>query len=168
LEALFEDKIAGLYILLWTLPERKSTWFNDLESAIRLAESRTDRDLYVGVGLAPQDYGANHRCASSEIAGMVGIWVDIDIRSDAHSKAALPGTIREALSILPKELPPTFIVLTGNGLHVWWLFREHWLFGSDEERRDAATLARRWNTMVRDNGRMKGWSIDRLKDLARV
>jgi len=168
LEALFRDKPAGLYILLWTLPEKTSRWFRDLESAIVYAESLGEHDLYVGVALAAQDYGRDHRCPSAEIAGCVCLWADIDLRSDAHDKSTLPCTVEEALSILPQELPPTFVVPTGNGIHAWWLFREPWVFQNDEDRIEGAALAKRWNTMIRDNGRIKGWSVDRLADLARV
>jgi hypothetical protein len=49
----------------------------------------------------------------------------------------LPDTADQALSILPPEFPPTFVILTGNGLQVWWLFREPYVFESDEDRRAA-------------------------------
>lgn len=168
LDALFGGMPDDLYVLLWTLPEKQSHWFRKVDNAIQLAESLHDHDLYVGVGLSGQDHGVAHRCLSHNIAGIFGLWVDIDLRSDAHPNKMLPSTVEEALSILPPELPPTLIVHTGNGIHAWWLFREHWVFQGDEDRKQGAALAKRWNTMLSDNGRMKGWSIDRLGDLARV
>ncbi len=167
-EALFSSKPEELRILIWTLADRGSRWFSDVESAIRYAESASGQDVYIGVGLSGRDYGADHRCPSSEIAAIGGLWADIDLRSDAHPKTTLPCTVEEALSILPTDLPLTFIIFTGNGIHVWLLFRELYLFRNEEDRVAAAVLAKRWNTLIRDNARMRGWHIDRLSDLARI
>lgn len=168
LEALFAGKPDELYLLLWTLPEKRSHWFRDVEGAIKFAESLHEWDLYVGVALSEKDYGANHRCSSGEVAGIVGLWADLDLKSDAHSKTALPATVKEALQILPDQIPPTFVIRTGNGAHAWWLFREPPIFESDEERRSAGNLALRWQSLLRANAAARGWAFDRLADLARV
>lgn len=167
LEQLFGGKSAEQYILLWTLPEKRSRWFRDIGEAVVLSESFGTHDLYVGVGLAKQDYGATHRCVSDEIAGIVGIWADIDLKSEAHTKA-LPVSIDEALEILPAGFPPSLLVTTGNGLHAWWLFREPLVFENTDERRNAAALVNRWQTLLRFNAASRGWAFDRLADLARV
>src|SRR5205085_6413572 len=109
LESLFAGTRDELYILLWTLPEKRSQWFRDLQDAIDFAESRHEHDLYVGIGLSRNDYGATHRCPSNEIAGIVGLWADIDLNSDAHAQGALPRTVEDALQSLPTQLPPTFL-----------------------------------------------------------
>jgi hypothetical protein len=168
LEALFAGKPENLFLLLWTLPEKRSQWFRDLDAAIQCAESSCDHDLYVGVGLSGRDYGATHRCVSAEVAGIVGLWADLDLKSDAHPKAALPATVEDAMKILPDEFPPTFVVRTGNGAHAWWLFREPLIFESDEDRRNASALALRWQSLLRLNAAAQGWAFDRLADLARV
>jgi len=126
------------------------------------------RDLYVGVGLSGKDYGSSRRCPSNEVAGIVGLWADLDLKSDAHKKDALPPTIEDALKILPGQFPPTFVVRTGNGAHAWWLFREPLIFGTDAERQEVASLVCRWQTLLRLNAAAHGWSFDRLSDLARV
>lgn len=168
LEALFAGKPDELHLLLWTLPEKQSSWFQSVERAIPFAESMRQHDLYVGVGLSGQDYGASRRCPSNEVAGIVGLWADLDLKSDAHPKAMLPATIEDALKILPEQFPPTFVVRTGNGAHAWWLFREPLIFASDEERGDAGNLALRWQSLLRLKAAALGWSFDRLADLARV
>ena len=168
LEALFAGKQEDLFLLLWTLPEKRSRWFRDLDAAIQCAESSCDHDLYVGVGLSGRDCGASHRCPSAEVAGIVGVWADLDLKSDAHPKAALPATVEDAMTILPDEFPPTFVVRTGNGAHAWWLFREPLIFESDEDRRNAGALALRWQSLLRLNAAAHGWAFDRLADLARV
>jgi len=168
LEALSASKPDELYLLLWTLPEKRSHWFQNIDTAIKFAESLRERDLYVGVGLSGQDHGATRRCPSNEVAGIFGLWADLDLKSEAHSKTALPATVDDALQILPEHLPPSFVVRTGNGVHAWWLFREPLIFESEEERRDAGNLALRWQSLLRANAAARGWAFDRLADLARV
>src|SRR6266403_6140559 len=114
LEALFAEKPNELHLLIWTLPDKQSYWFQSVEDAIQFVESLTGRDVYVGVGLSGEDRGLYQRCLSVDVAGIVGVAADIDLRSSAHVKAALPGTIEEALSLLPTKFPPTFLILTGN------------------------------------------------------
>jgi hypothetical protein len=168
LEALFAGKPDDLYLLLWTLPEKRSHWFQNVEGAIQFAESQRDRDLYIGVGLSAHDYGLARRCLSDEVVGIVGLWADLDLKSDAHPKGALPATVEAAMKILPEQLPPSFVVRTGNGAHAWWLFREPLIFESDEERRKARNLALRWQSFLSLNAAARGWAFDRLADLARV
>jgi hypothetical protein len=168
LNSLWPHKPADLYILIWTLPDKSSHWFRDVAAAADFVQTAHGVDVFVGVGIADHDYGQMHRCPSTEIAGIAGFCADFDLRSEAHPKPTLPATIDEALSLLPLEFPPSIIVLTGNGIHVWWLFREPWIFESAEERRSAATLVGRWHTLLRDNASQRGWSYERLADLARV
>src|SRR5258707_11462135 len=52
LEGLFAAKPDDLFILLWTLHDKQSHWFQSVERAIQFAESIGERDLYVGVGLS--------------------------------------------------------------------------------------------------------------------
>jgi len=168
LEALFAEKPSDLYLLIWTLPDKRSYWFQRVEDAVRFVESLTGQDIYVGVGLSSEDRSVHQRCVSADVAGIVGVAADIDLRSIAHVKSALPGTIDEALSLLPTEFPPTFVILTGNGIHAWWLFKEPYIFQNDEDRKSIAVLSNRWGTLIQDNARMRGWKIERLSDLARI
>jgi hypothetical protein len=168
LEALFAGKPDDLYLLLWTLPEKQSHFLRSVQSAIHCADGFQAHDLYVGVGLARQDHGATRRCPSEEVAGIIGIGADLDLRSDAHPKATLPVTVQQALSILPPEFPSSFVISTGNGVQAWWLFREPWIFATDDDRRAATTLVNRWRTLLRDNASQRGWFYERLADLARV
>src|ERR1035438_2996474 len=144
LEALFAGKPDELYVLSWTLSDKRSRWFRHVEEAVRYVTTLAGEDIYVGVGLSAADLGPVHRCTSEKVMGIVGLWADLDLKSEAHSKSALPATVEDALSILPPILPPTFVILTGNGAHAWWLFREPLIFESDQERRDAGNLALRW------------------------
>ncbi|MBI1955896.1 MAG: hypothetical protein HYS38_05835, partial [Acidobacteria bacterium] len=168
LNLLWQYKPEDLYILIWTLADKRSHWYQEIPPAAKFVTQQKGRDVYVGVGLAARDYGPAHRCGSDEIAGIAGFWADFDLRSDAHSKKALPATIPDAISIIPASMPPTVVVSTGNGAHAWWLFKEPFVFDSDQERKDTARLIARWQTLLRLRASQRGWAFDRLSDLARV
>jgi len=156
------------YLLIWTLADKRSHWFQSIEDAAAFVASVRNCDVYVGVGLSPEDFGPVHRCPSEKISGLVGFWADLDLASEAHAKTKLPTTIEDALSVIPAEMAPTLVVATGNGAHAWWLFKEPLMFDSAQERRQTASLIARWQSLLRLNAASKGWAFDRLSDLARV
>jgi hypothetical protein len=168
LQSLFADKPSESYILIWTLADKRSHWFRETGEAASFIEAVHDRDVYVGAGLSPRDFGPTRRCPSGQILGLVGFWADLDLKSEAHTKTALPRSIGDALSIIPAAMPPTVVVATGNGAHAWWLFKEPLVFDSGEERDATADLIARWQTLLRLNAASRGWAFDRLADLARV
>ena len=168
LNLLWQYKPEDLYLLIWTLADKRSHWYRDNAAAAEFVSTIKGSDVYVGVGLACRDYGPAHRCGSDEIAGLAGFWADFDLRSDAHSKKALPVTIPDALSIIQASMPPTIVVSTGNGAHAWWLLKEPHVFDNDQERKDTARLVARWHTLLRLRAAQCGWAFDRLSDLARV
>jgi hypothetical protein len=168
LNELFAGKPEELYMLIWTLPEKRSRWFQGLDAAAAAVEALAGRDVYVGVGLARRDYGPSQRCPADQVAGLTAAWADLDVLSDAHSKKSLPPSIDQALSVLPPEMPPSIVVATGNGAHAWWLLKEPYLFDMERERAWAASVVLRWQTLLRFNAANRGWAFDRLADLARV
>ncbi|MGD0775060.1 MAG: hypothetical protein ABSC05_19770 [Candidatus Solibacter sp.] len=168
LNLLWQFKPAELYVLLWTYPEKRSRWYRDIVAAAEFVLKSPGLDVYVGVGLSMADHGPARRCVSEEIAGISGFWADLDLRSDAHNKKALPATIADALSIIPASLPPTIVILTGNGAHAWWLFKEPYIFDGDDDREAVASQSARWHTLLSLNASARGWAYDRLSDLARI
>ena len=168
LEALFAGKPDELHLLLWTRQDKRSYWFRDTAAAAEFVLKLRAMDVYVGVGLSKGDHGPRRRCTSEEIAGISGFWADFDLHSDAHDKKALPTTIADALSVIPESMPPTIVIATGNGAHAWWLFKEPYIFDSDEDRQAVARQVARWNTLLSLNASVRGWAYDRLSDLARV
>jgi len=167
LDQLWAEKPSDLYLLIWTLQDKRSRWFQKVEEAAA-AVAETPQDVYVGVGLSPRDYGPSRRCPSEEIACIAGLWADFDLQSVAHAQKSLPKTIDEALGLVPKEFPPTLVIATGNGAHAWWLFKEPWILEDAAERGRAAGLVHRWHTLLQESALQRGWAFDRLSDLARV
>lgn len=152
LNLLWQDKPEDLYVLLWTLQDKRSHWFRDIRQAGDFAANANGHDVYVGVGLSKADHGSSRRCPSDEIAGIGSLWTDLDLKSEAHAKP-LPGSIPEALSILPPSMPPSIVISTGNGVHPWWLLKEPLIFDSEEERADTARLVARWHSLLRGKRR---------------
>lgn len=168
LDLLWGNIPQNLLILIWTLQNRLSYWCRSVPEAADVVNASGAMDTYVGVGLSPEDFGLRQRCPAEKIAGIAGLWADFDIFSEAHPKKALPPTIEDALTVIPPEAPPTITIATGNGVHAWWLFKEPFVFDTDEERARAAAVVYRWQTMLRYNAANRGWAFDRLADLARV
>jgi hypothetical protein len=166
LNLLWQNKPEEQYILIWTLQGKQSHWFRSPAEAAEFVRSH-QADIYVGVGLSKQDLGPGHRCLSGGIAGIPGFWADLDVKSAAHPKD-LPASIEDALTLIPESLPPTIIIATGNGVQAWWLFKEPWIFESEDDRKEAATLASRFQTLLRYNSSQRGFTFERLSDLARV
>jgi hypothetical protein len=168
LNLLWQCKPEELYVLLWTLPDKRSHWYRDMAAAAEFVLKSHGLNVYVGVGLSSADHGPTRRCVSDEIAGISGLWADFDLRSDAHNKKALPTTIPDALSVIPASIPPTIVIATGNGAHAWWLFKEPYIFDGDDDHQATARQVARWNTLLCLNASSRGWAFDRLSDLARV
>jgi len=167
LELLWSSKPEQLYILLWTLQDKRSHWCRSIEEAAAMVGACRRMDLYTGVGLSPADFGPHDRCPADKIAGLAGQWSDFDLFSEAHNKP-LPRTIPEALSLVPASFEPTIVISTGNGAHAWWLCKEPQIFETEEERKEASALAVRFQTMFRAKAASRGWTFDRLADLPRV
>ena len=170
LRELWGDPPPG-YVLVWMLPQKRSTWYFKLDGVAAQLEGYADRDIYTGVGIAAPDakLTSKTRVTSANVAGIPGLWADIDVAGPVHKKPNLPETIEEARSVL-KRLPfaPTILVHSGHGLQGWWLFEEPWIFQSEEERYQAQALARWWHGKLADLFGERRWTLDATHDLARV
>lgn len=169
LRLLFDNKRESDHVLIWRLRGRHSAFFTDLDKAADYA-AQESKDVYFGVGLAPQDYGPDKRGRAEDVAGIAGLWCDIDFfHPIAHAKKNLPPDEQSALEILKSlAYKSTLIVHSGYGLQAWWLFKELWIFDTPEERARAAQLAQRWNHYVRAAAHRLNWEADSVGDLARV
>jgi len=172
-------------LVLWTARDKRSVWCETVEEA-RGVLDRTPltTDLYYGVCLQDharaleerkrrnRDAKANLAYArgyASTAATMPGLWLDLDIAGPGHEKKGLPTNQVDAdriLSALPFD--PTWIIETGGGTHVYWLWREPWLLDTDEERAKAAALIRGWQQLAIDAATGLGFVVDSTHDLSRV
>jgi hypothetical protein len=162
---LYGTKPPKYHILLWDLATKHSHWFTDCDKAAEFAAGR--RNVYIGVGLSPQDFGPSKRCPASKIIGFPGHFIDIDVAGPAHKKGALPESMDEAMGIVKRfPLEPTLLINSGHGIQAWWLFHDIWLFDSKAEREQAQEECRRFNYSFK---RLAGnREIDSVFDLSRV
>ena len=115
------------------------------------------------------------RGCRDEMIGMPGLWVDVDVVGPGHKDDG-PGlcpSISEALAVVERAIPlkPTVTVRTGGGIHCYWLFAEGVVEftddGTDRSRREMEDRCRRFNAMVRDELKSRGWGADMVGDLPR-
>ncbi|MFH1980389.1 MAG: hypothetical protein ABIL58_00965 [Pseudomonadota bacterium] len=168
----FGDKPDELFIQLWRKNLKGKGGLTFCTQSVREAAEHAEKigkDVYMGVGLAEAPVAATARCAQENIAGIGGLWLDVDIMADAHKSKKLPATLDEALSIVKGNgFDPTMIVHSGNGIHCWWLFKESWAFADAAERNKARFLSQQLVEYMRRKGKVNGWGIDGTQDLSRV
>ena len=158
---LFGDAVSETaQLVLWTPRDKRTFWTSSIEEAVAVSESTAAAsDLYFGLCLqdreaartekakrtdvAPEQVDMNYcRGYASTTVVMPGLWLDLDIAGDGHEKVGLPKNQGEAdriLSSLP--LSPTTVLKTGGGTHIYWLFKEPWVFEDSGERDRGAALA---------------------------
>jgi hypothetical protein len=172
-------------LILWTARDKQSTWVQSIDDAGGVLDrTPPSTDLYYGVCLQDQaaaleerrrrnkDDNASLQYArgyASTAAVMPGLWLDLDIAGPGHEKRGLPTNQVDAeriLSALPYD--PTWVVETGGGTHVYWLWREPWILESDEERERAAAVIRGWQQAAIDAATELGFVVDSTHDLSRV
>ncbi|MCP4712224.1 MAG: hypothetical protein GY869_26680, partial [Planctomycetes bacterium] len=155
-------------ILVWTLPDKRSTWFTDPSAAEENALGLPDgTDVYFGVGLAPENYGPHVRCKAEDVIGIGALWMDVDF-GDGHNKQVPPdeATAREILDKV--KIPPSIIVHSGGGYHAYWLLERPWIFNDDADRSRAQALVRGWQENIRSIFEAQGYTLDVTSDLARL
>jgi hypothetical protein len=103
------------------------------------------------------------------VAGIVGLWADIDIAGEGHQKSNLPPDSDSAILLAySMGLAPSITLHSGGGIQCWWLFDEPWIFVNNDDRNNAKELSDRWTRTLRSKAEEQGWTIDGTQDLSRV
>lgn len=167
----------GIKMTVWAPKEGRSKtlrYFEDVEPAAQYAESIKDTNVYFGLGLTKLELPDGKRPSALQICGIPGFWIDIDIMdgAGAHKAANLPATQQDAEELIsaaiPRHMPPTILTHSGHGLHAYWLFKEPWIFETEDERVQAASLIQRFVLSFKFHAAMRGWKLDSVFDLSRV
>lgn len=170
LTALYGNLESG-HVYLWTLPDHK-TWSFSIDDLRMMANAATaiqdDRDVYVGLGGSLHPIEDNKRLLANNVSFITCLWMDIDLLGPAHKQTDLPPTINDALAILPEFLQPSITVSSGNGLHLYWLLKESWIFDDQEENLRASNLMVRLQAYIKSLAQKRGWKLDSTPDLSRV
>lgn len=181
-DALFLRKPRELSVNVWSIkrPEEKrgkrSLYAVTVGGAVGEAEAkRVDCDVYAGVGFAPrgasQTIGPYRRLSKTNVAGIAGLWCDLDVNGGPEGKTGAAPDRDAALELVRRApLPPSMMVDSGYGIQCYWLFDEPWIFGTPEERQGAGELAWKWQEKLR---RIAGelhpdFGMDSVADVSRV
>lgn len=170
LDSLFGNAGAGEFFLIWTLPDKHSAWFADVDAACAaLASPQYEgKDIYAGMCTSPADMGPTRRCNAANVMSMGCLWADIDIGAAGHQKENLPTSIDEVMTVLASYPKPSLIVSTGHGIHAYWLFRERFILRNAADNAAASELGERWQGWLLRGMQAHGWTLDMTWDLARI
>lgn len=193
-----DDRLEGLFVTLWTSGDKRTRWRradqpgavaslvaeldeNDGSQAVYMsttlsAEIRDCAPIHEAEGRPAKHSEGNcrYRPHSAHSAGLLGLWVEIDIAGPGHESEHLPADREQAQKIIDAMgLKPTLVVSSGGGLHCWWLLAEPWLVrdaqDGDAERELMAKLERDWVFTAKHHAEILGrWQIDSVFDLARL
>ena len=134
-------------LLIWEDAGKASLWYGSIQRVPNAQPQQAN--VYVGCGLASKSYGKHRRCPAHEIAAIPGFWADLDVESEGDPKARFSDKAAAHNFLAGLPVTPTVVVDSGNGLQAWWLFKEPWVFDSDDERTEAAALTRGFGGRVR-------------------
>ncbi|MDK2889107.1 MAG: hypothetical protein PWP72_1985 [Thermoanaerobacter sp.] len=165
------------WLVIWTKQDKLSRWYethNIPEVAARCRELAGSFDVYYGIGLQGQRLASNQRGKADGVIAIPGLWLDIDCQGGTHTATNLP-TFEEARDFMAAfPLPPSIVVHSGGGLHVYWLFRQLWTFSETDPPRiraghkKAADLVARFQQAFIALAGARGWRLDNTSDLSRV
>ena len=167
---LFDAIVSDEQLMYIWIPNSGSVYFTHTDQAASYAESRRTENVYFGLGTTSKNLGVNKRPTALQVSSIPGLWLDIDVAGPAHKKTNLPASHEDAVDLLKSSLPlpPTILVDSGHGLHAYWLFKEPWIFETEDERQQAASLMRRFVLSFKYHAAVRGWAMDSVFDLARV
>jgi len=169
---MYGDKPDEHFLYLWTLPEKESFFLNNTDKLISKANilKHQNSDVYFGIGTSPRNFGKMRRCLAKDVAGIPCFWLDVDYGKN-HKKKNIFKNKDQAIEFINNlPLKPTTVILSGNGIHCYWIFNEFWDFESNNEIRvSAAKKAALWNITIKQMAYNDyGFDIDSTFDLARV
>lgn len=80
-------------------------------------------DVWTSPSLRPAGISPVKAGARRELVAIGAFALDLDIATDGHHKNdRLPKSFEEAALIVDAGPEPTYVIHTGGGLHLWWLF----------------------------------------------
>jgi hypothetical protein len=184
-ELLYPGVHEGYLILSWPSPTRHhkdgrqaldNAWHNLATTSLARIAARTvalsaEHSVYFGVAIQHPSRQPNpfQRSQNASAYVMPGLYFDLDLASGTHAASTLPATEAEALAFLQAlPAPPSLVVHTGGGLHAYWLFATPVWLRTDAERAAMTHLLKQFVHTLCQTGKAHGWTLDALRDLARV
>ena len=171
LQSLFAEKPQNSFITIFTLPNRTSKFFEEVDQAAVYVQriNNQQQNIYFGTNLQGE-VKLQGRGKANDSIGTVCFYTDVDMEClSAHTKCDLPKSEADAYSILKGfGWDPSLVVNSGYGLHVYWIFKEPWIFRDDADRERCERLLIRLQATIRERANQKGWTLDYTHDLSRI
>ena len=185
-ESLYDEAVSQENrLVVWRARDKRAQWAASLSDAVESVRSfATASDPYFGVCLQNIEAAIEQRQKrtgeaspsmeyargyASTASVMPALWIDLDFAGPAHEKRNLPRGPEDAERILERmPLQPSWVLATGGGWHLYWIFHEPWVFEDADERNKAAGIIQGWQALAIDAAANMGFSMDATHDLARV
>lgn len=141
-------------------------WFSidQLDKALKYIDTQRGKktNIYASMGIFDKPKSGNQRGTAKDVTGLLGVWLDIDMKSDAKRGENLPESWDEIAKLIRPE--PTMIIFSGHGYQAVWLFNEPL-----ENMAYAAKLLKNWTTSFQRLFVQHGYAkLDSTNDVSRV
>lgn len=135
---------------------------------VRGKASGVAQNVYFGLGLRKEGLDHDEQGTRADVMTLPGFAIDIDIGTsgEAHKAKNLPESMEDAYQILAGAPDPTAVVDTGNGLHVYWAFRQP-LIVTRHVAQVEALYERFWQPF-QARAQARGWALDKTTTVQRV
>ncbi len=183
LKILWPEPVKDHYLTLWRLPDKISQHIpsEDVNAVATVAElwHRSEKDVYIGVGLRRADYGASRRGKIQCVGAAPGLFLEIDFQAPEGAHKAdnqvLPQDLQASIRFLEEAAasprlvpgPPTAIVLSGHGIHVYYCFDKPFVWEKTKDKR-ISLLLKKFENGFRELAEKQGLQIDGVAELSRV
>ena len=159
-------------ITVTTLPDRRNLHFpvTEIDEAAEAIEALGQtRHTYYNTALRKPGLDEYTRGGEEDIHSVVCMFADIDIAGPAHKQTALPETKEAVLSFLDDlQLPASYIIDSGNGIHAIWLLEEPFTIGSPDDFHLIKAISTGFGAHIIREGQKHGWLLDNVQDIPRM
>lgn len=171
-QSLWHQKGLVGYLSIWTDKQKNGTLipYEEIDSNETyqfLSEKAYDTGLYFGVCMLNKKT-KNGRAKRNDIRAAPGFWIDLDIGGDEHKSTKNPPTTEEAMMIFegfPYE--PTIMILSGHGMHLYFLFKNPSVFNTDEDRKSFENDIKSFQQYFIKKANQLGYNLDVTSDITR-
>ena len=113
------------------------------------------------------------RGTAEDTSALTAVWLDVDVNGSPDGRGGVVANAaadqKTAIDFLESVLIPTMLVVSGFGVHAYWLLTEPLLLHGPDEQTDAQRLMRGWHARFkREARRFEMPKFDSVFDLARV
>jgi len=133
------------------------------------AQTVGEENVYFGLGLRQGGLDGRRQGGKKEIIALPAFALDIDFSNPkAHVAKNLPKDLDEASAIISHLPDPSAVVHTGNGAHVYWIFREAIDLDSVSRQTLAQKAYKTFQTPLIERAFNLGWHLDNTASIQRV